>query len=65
MNSKRKRSYHRALKRGELWALMEKARREIILRIYEDLYCPPSNIYAVNSITGLNELIKLKVKDDN
>lgn len=60
MKPKRKRAYHRALKRGEPWALVEKGMREILNRITADLYCPPQTLYAYCSNPGWNTVVTLK-----
>ena len=37
---KRKRAYHRALKRGESWALMKKGLLDLGAKLAEDLFKP-------------------------
>lgn len=47
MKPKRKRGYHRALKRNEPWALIEKGTREILNRLVSDTYCPQMKTYIL------------------
>ncbi len=53
----RKRGYHRALKRGEVWALSQKATFDMINNIIVDLYCPVYNAYILtdNPLLGLSK----------
>ncbi len=48
----RKRGYHRALKRGEMWALIQKESVDMCNRINETMF----NLYA----PALNELVSTK-----
>lgn len=41
--TKRKKGFHRALKRKEVWALLEQGTRNIINQISNDLYNPRNN----------------------
>lgn len=48
----RKRGYHRALKRQELWAIMEQLRKDhinkLISAMYDDSNCRDNEIYGLN-----------------
>lgn len=62
----RKRGYHRALKRGELWAVSQKATQDMINNVIVDLYCPVYNAYVLtnNPLLGLSRwLPATDVKD--
>ncbi len=58
MKPKRKRAYHRALKRGEPWALMEKGTREITRQLAIDFYADALRNYILTPNPFLNMIRK-------
>src|ERR1700679_470930 len=52
----RKRGVHRAIKRGEPWALSEKAWSDLVNNVITDLYAPAMNAYLLteNKLLGLS-----------
>jgi len=53
----RKRGYHRALKRGEAWAISRKTYEELVSDVLQQLYCPKLEEYIMtnNPLLGLSQ----------
>lgn len=54
----RKRSYHRALKRNELWAVVMRTRKELTLKLLQDFFVDTT---LPLTMMGLSE----QIKEDN